>query len=154
VFAHTKLVIVSRLLIPYWEIICRVLQCCASSSNLTLLSDLFIKCLVPFTNLTFSSIIWSSCMTVTNWYSCWCAVPAHAFHQYCFCITTKILPCAALKFRKFNWLLQIVGKLFGWRSHHKCVAKHLKSWSEQFACLCSPMCNPIWFLFPFFLFID
>jgi len=32
--------------------------------------------------------------------SCWCAVPVYALHQYYFCITTKILTCAALKFRK------------------------------------------------------
>jgi len=38
----------------------------------------------------------------------------------------KNLPCAALKVRKVNWLIQNLGKLFGCRSCDKCIAKHLK----------------------------
>jgi len=34
-------------------------------------------------------------------------------------------------------------KTNGCRPHDKCVAKHLKPWTEQLACLCAPMCTPI-----------
>jgi len=90
-------------------------------------------------------------MTMTNWHSCWGAVPVYAYHQYCFCITTKVLPCAALKFRNINWLLQNLGKYIwlaiSWNVRCKALA-----WSEQFTCLCAPMCTPIWVIFHVFSF--
>jgi len=60
---------------------------------------------------------------------------------YIYFYRTTILPCAALKFKKINWQLQNLRKLFSWWSHDICIAKHLKPWSEQFACLvcqCAP----------------
>jgi len=78
VFVHTKLAIVSRLLIPYWQIIYIAFDNVVYL-HLTFLSDLF-NCLMLFTNLHFSSIISCSCTTVTNWYSCWCAIPVYASH--------------------------------------------------------------------------
>jgi len=54
VFAHTKLVIKSILLMPYWEIFCIAFY--NTMHLLTFLSDLF-KCLMLCTNLHFSLII-------------------------------------------------------------------------------------------------
>ena len=51
--------------------------------------------------------------------------------SYCFLHNNKKLPCAALKIRNNNWMLQNLGNLFRCRSHDKCVAKHLKPWLEQ-----------------------
>jgi len=44
----------------------------------------------------------------------------------------------------FRVLLQNSGKLIGCRSHNKCVAKHLKPWSEQFACLYALAYTILW----------
>jgi len=57
------------------------------------------------------------------------------------------LPCAAFKIGKINKLLQNLRKWFGCRSHDERVSKHLKPWSEQFACIRAPMCTPIKTLF-------
>ena len=41
---------------------------------------------------------------LSNVRSLYTLVSLYVFRQYCFCITTKIRPCAALKFRKIIWL--------------------------------------------------
>jgi len=69
----------------------QILQRC--DLHLTFLFDLF-KCLMVFANLHFSSIIYCSCVMVTNWYSCWCIVPQCTYLISTFLRNNKNLPCA------------------------------------------------------------
>jgi len=61
------------------------------------------KCLILFTNIHFSIIIQRSCLTVTNWSSCWCVVLVCATQQCCLCVATKTFRelCTASGFQYF-----------------------------------------------------
>jgi len=78
-FARTKLTIMSASghLMPWFETICRPTAFYnVAHLHLTFLSDHF-KWLMLFKNPHFSSIIYRSCMTVTNCSSCWCVVSVY-----------------------------------------------------------------------------
>jgi len=70
---------------------------CTSSSNF--LFDCF-KCLIPFTNLHFSSIIQRSCTVETECSSCSLVGSVLTFHQYCFCVVKICGHCVHTKHKK------------------------------------------------------
>jgi len=69
VFAHTRLAILSRPLMPCWKTIC-IDFVYDARLHPTFLFDRF-KYLMPFTNLHFPSIIQRSCMMENKCSSCW-----------------------------------------------------------------------------------
>jgi len=70
------------------------------------------------------------------------------------CVQTKHTKSKKYIWQKANCqiLLYNSGNLIRCRSHDKCLVKHLKPWSEQFACLCTPMRTSHWLMFHFFFF--
>ena len=97
VFAHTRLAIVSRPLMPCYE-----------TTSIDFLYDahlhptfLFdsLKCLMLFTNLHYSSIIQHSCMEA-KCSSCPWIVSELASHQYCFCVAKVFGHCVHTKHKK------------------------------------------------------
>ena len=131
----------SQLLRPHWEIICIEFYNPVSSSNFLIqsfqMSDAFCK---SSFFLNFLMLLYDDDQLIQLLMRC----NSVCISSVLFLCNNENLLCAALKTRKIYWLLQNLGKLFGCWSHDKCIAMHLKSWSEQFTCLCAPMCTPIW----------
>jgi len=100
VFAHTRLAIVSRPLMPCWELTCTDFLYDAHLHP-TLLFDRF-KCLMLYTNLHFFSIIQRSCMVETECSSWSWVVSVFTSHKYCFCVV-KICVHTLHKKRKKCW---------------------------------------------------
>ena len=97
VFAHTRLAIVSRPLMPFWETTC--IDCLYNAHlHPTFLFDRF-KCLMLFTNFHFSSIIQHSCME-NKCSSCPWIVSEFSSHQYCFCVVKICGHCVHTKHKK------------------------------------------------------
>jgi len=140
VFTHNKLAIMSQLLRPHWEIICIEFYNPVSSSNFLIqsfqMSDAFCK---SSFFLNFLMLLYDDDQLIQLLMRC----NSVCISSVLFLCNNENLLCAALKTRKIYWLLQNLGKLFGCWSHDKCIAMHLKSWSEQLTCLCAPMCTPI-----------
>jgi len=98
VFAHTRLAIVSRPLMPCWELTC-IDFLYDAHLHLTFLFDRF-KCLRLFANLRFSSIIQRSFMLETKYSSCPWFVSVFASHQHWFCVVKTCGHCVHIKHNK------------------------------------------------------